>query len=56
MIDAQNDPVEQGTVQRFGHGVPCCDGLGEHMGETGHFETLLTAPSEKGKGKNATLP
>lgn len=27
MIDAQDDPIKQGTVERFGHGVPGCDGL-----------------------------
>ena len=27
VIDAEDDPVEQGAVQRFGHGVPGCDSL-----------------------------
>lgn len=27
MIDAQDNPIEQGTVQRLSHGVPCCDRL-----------------------------
>lgn len=27
MIDAQDDPVKQGTVERFGHGVSGSDGL-----------------------------
>ena len=27
VIDAQNDPVKQGAVQRFGHGVSGCDSL-----------------------------
>lgn len=28
MINAQNNPVKQGTVQRLSHGVPRCDCLG----------------------------
>lgn len=27
MIDVQDDPVKQSTVQRLGHGVSCCGGL-----------------------------
>lgn len=29
MIDAQDNPVKQGAVKRFGHGVSGCDSLTE---------------------------
>lgn len=39
MIDAQHDPVKQGTVKRFSHGVSGSDGLIEGRR---HFEKVKT--------------
>lgn len=41
MIDAQDNPVKQGAVQRFGHGVSGCDSLTEDRRDHAHDDIVI---------------
>lgn len=52
VIDAQYNPVKQGTVERFGHGVPGSDGL--IKGRKHHEKTLPKLLNNSLKGEFPT--
>lgn len=49
VIDAQDDPVKQGTVERFGHGVSGSDGLIEGRRHDEKIKPKLSMDSSEGR-------
>lgn len=49
VIDAQDDPVKQGAVERFGHGVPGSDGLIEGRRHDDKIKPKISMDSSGGK-------
>lgn len=61
MVDAQHNPVEQGTVKRLGHGVAGSDGLWVHSGShtsarQAWYHTTPRFVHRGSQGSDAKLP